>query len=280
MMWRITPPWTCHRRALLAAAALALAACGGTEPASAGPAPPEPNELIVLAASSLTDAFTALGEAFPLQPGNSGVKVFFSFGASSQLRTQLVQGAPADLFASADMAQMEQAIEAGVIQGTPQVFARNRLVVIVPQANPAGITSLADLAKPGLKLVTTPQAVPVGAYTRQALAKMAAAPQYGAGFDERVLANVVSEEANVRQVVAKVQLGEADAGIVYASDVTANVAPHVKTLDIPDQFNSLAAYPIAVTKQARAPATARRFIEYVRSPAGQAIMKRHGFVSV
>jgi molybdate transport system substrate-binding protein len=271
------------RRGCLVALALALVACGGTPLGQTGGsstlAPtPEPKELVVLAAASLTEAFTELGEDFPKQPGLDGVRLTFGFGASSLLRTQLEQGAPADLFASADTIQMDRAAQAGVIQGTPQIFAYNRLVVIFPPENRAGLQTLADLAKPGLKFVSAPKEVPIGNYTRQALDKMAADPQFGAGFDQKVLANTVSEEANVRQVVTKVQLGEADAGIVYASDATARVPPEVRTLDIPDQFNVRAAYPIAVAKQARAPLTAQRFLLYLRSPAGQSILKKHHLV--
>src|SRR5262249_35899096 len=156
-----------------AAGALALlaAACGGAAQTSApaGPttaataaATPEPKELVVLAASSLTDAFTEMGEDFPKQPGMAGGKLTFSFGASSQLRTHLQQGAPADVFASADTVQMDNAVKSMVVVGTPTVFARNRLVLIVPKDNPAGITSLADLAKPGVKFVTAGPEVPVG----------------------------------------------------------------------------------------------------------------------
>ena len=265
---------------MLAALGLGLAACAGAARGSpAAPAPtPEPKALTVLAAASLTDAFTELGDDFSRQPGNAGVAMTFGFGASTQLRTQLEQGAPADVFAPADMAQMDLAVRAGLIQGTPQVFARNRLVVVVPRHNRAGVETLADLARPGLKLVTTPREVPIGAYTRQALERMAADPQHGAGFDQKVLANVVSEEANVRQVVTKVQLDEADAAVVYLSDVTPKVAPDVRTLDIPDRFNVLAAYPIAVTRHARAPARAQGFVEYVLSPAGRATLTRHNFV--
>lgn len=267
-----------------------LLACGGAGQVTSQPATsnvtgspaasPEPRELIVLAAASLTDAFTEMGDDFPRQPGMAGLRLTFSFGASSQLRTQLDQGAPADVFASADTVQMDNAIKAGAIQGSPLVFAGNRLIVVLPRDNRAGITSLADLARPGVKLVTTPKEVPVGNYTRQAFQMMANDPQFGPAYDQRVLANVVSEEANVRQVVTKVQLGEADAGIVYASDITTKVAPEVKTLSIPDQFNTLAAYPAAVVKQARAPSTARTFLQYLRSPGGQAILKKHNFIPV
>ena len=285
----VMPPGTVphsQRRGFLAALACGLAACaGGTSTPGAGqggpaPVPPEPKELVVLAAASLTDAFTELGEGFSRQPEHGGVKLTYGFGASSQLRAQLEQGAPADVFASADTAQMDLAARAGLLLSAPQVFAHNRLVVALPRDNRAGITSVADLARPGIKLVTTPRDVPVGNYTRQALEKMAADPQFGAGFDLRVLQNVVSEEANVRQVVTKVQLGEADAGVVYASDVAAKALPEVRLLEIPEPFNVLAAYPMAVTRQARAPRMAQRFVEYALSAAGQALLKKHGFIPV
>jgi molybdate transport system substrate-binding protein len=284
-----------RRRALGGAAAGTLAllpvACGTsaqTTPAAGAPttlptpaATPEPKEIVVLAASSLTDAFTEMGDDFPRQPGMAGVKLTFSFGASSQLRTQLEQGAPADVFASADTVQMDNAVKASTIQGLPSIFARNRLVMIVPRDNPAGRTglaTLADLARPGVKFVTTAPEVPVGNYTRQMLEKMAADPQYGAGFDQRVRGNVVSEEANVRQVVSKVQLGEADAGIVYASDVTPQSAAALKTIEIPDALNVVAVYPVATTRSAKAPATAQRFVHYLISAPGQAILKKYTFV--
>ena len=275
--------WALRTLPLGALGILALAACGSesgstaTQPPAAPPTP-EPRELVMLVASSLTDAFTEIGTAFAKLPENAGVASTFNFGASSQLRTQLEQGAPADLFASADTIQMDAAVKAGTIQGTPKVFARNRLALIVPKSNPAGITTLADLARPGIKLVTTAPDVPVGNYTRVALQKMAADPLFGAGFDQKVLGNVVSEEANVRQVVTKVQLGEADAGVCYTSDVTPKVQPEVKTLDIPDQYNTIAEYPIAATKNAKAPATAQRFIAYLLSPAAQAILKKNNFL--
>jgi molybdate transport system substrate-binding protein len=276
-----------RRRGLLAGPAVLLAACGlggGSTARPAAPAAPptpaatpEPKELVVLAAASLTDAFTEMGDDFPQQPATAGVQLTFSFAASSQLRTQLEQGAPADVFAAADTVQMDQAVASGVVQGPPQVFARNRLVVIVPKDNPAGITTLADLARPGLKLVTTAPEVPVGNYTRQMLQKLAGDPQYGAGFDQRVLGNVVSQETDVRQVVAKVQLGEADLGVVYATDVTPKVAPDLKALDVPERFNVVAQYPAAVAKAAKAPATAPRFLQYLVAPPGRAILAKYGF---
>ena len=134
------------------------------------------------------------------------------------------------------------------------------------------VTTLADLAKPGIKFVSTPPDVPIGAYARASLKKLASDPANGNGYDAKVLANIVSEEANVRQVVVKVQLGEADAGICYATDVTAVPAGEVTTIDIPDSANVVAEYPSAILKSAKAPAAARRLISFINSPSGQSIL--------
>jgi molybdate transport system substrate-binding protein len=278
-------PITANRRVALAALPLVLASCGsaagmGWAAKPAVQVTPEPRELTVLAAASLADAFGEIAGDFPRQPGRQGTRVTCGFGASSLLRAQLEQGAPADLFASADDIQMEQAIKAGVIQGVPRVFTRNRLVLIVPRENRASVNALGDLAKPGVKFVTAPKEVPVGQYTRRVLGNMAADPQFGSGFDQKVLANVVSQESNVRQVVTKVQLGEADASIVYASDVTAKVAPDVKVIEIPERHTLLAEYPVAVVKHARAPILAAQFVEFLRGDMGQATLRRHGFMPV
>jgi molybdate transport system substrate-binding protein len=166
----------------------------------------------------------------------------------------------------------------GTITGEPRTFARNLLVVVVPAKNPAGIKTLQDLAKPKIKLVLANKNVPVGNYSRQALEKMSQDLALGNNFATCVLANLVSEETNVKQVAAKVQLGEADAGIVYSTDVTPAIRGAVQVIDIPPEFNIIAKYPIAAVKGARNEAGARAFIEYVLSRAGQAILARHGFL--
>jgi molybdate transport system substrate-binding protein len=246
--------------------------------AAAGTATAAPlrGDLTVFAAASLTDAFNEIGAEF--QKEHPGVTPKFNFAASSALRTQLEQGAKADLFASADQIQMDNAKQADVIEGTDRLFVKNKLVVIYPTSNPANIKSVQDLANPNVKFVLTDKAVPIGAYARTALEKMAADPQLGAVFDDKVLANLRSEEANVRAVVTKVQLGEADAGIVYASDVTPSVSKEVQSILIPDQFNTIATYPIATVKGGSNPEAARAFIEFVRSPKGQEILKKHNFI--
>lgn len=231
-------------------------------------------ELIVFAAASLTDVFGEMATAFTVE---NGAKVTYNFGGSNQLRTQLEQGAPADVFASANQAEMTNAVGSGVIRGDPRVFAKNRLVVIVPKDNPGKVERLQDLAKPGLKLVLAAPAVPVGGYALQLLDKLAADPTYGADFKSTVLKNLVSQETNVRQVVSKVQLGEADAGVVYSTDVTPATASSVHLIDVPDQYNIVATYPIAVAKSSKDPTLAQRYVDFVLSDAGQAILKKYGF---
>ena len=195
----------------------------------------EPTSLIVFAAASLTDAFTEMGAAY--EAANPGVTVTFSFAGSPILRTQIEEGATVDVFASANKKEMDALVSSGMVNAeAPKALLTNDLVVILPAANPAGVAQLADLAKPGLKLVLAAEEVPVGNYTRQSLEKMNA--QFGSGFRERVLSNIVSNEDNVRQVLAKVQLGEADAGIVYRSDAVA--APDLKTIEIPTDMNVIA----------------------------------------
>jgi molybdate transport system substrate-binding protein len=268
------------RQALLGLVALAgllaaSVAAVGMAPGASAPAAAQNGELTVFAAASLTDAFDELGDLFESQ--QPGSRVRFNYGASSQLRTQLEQGARGDVFASADQAQMDQARGAGLIAGETPPFARNRLVLITPRDNPGRIDTPADLARPGLRLITTGPQVPIGAYTHQVLAQLGDDPAYGADFAMRVLANVRSEEDNVRAVVAKVQLGEADGGIVYTSDVTPAVAPEVRTIAIPEAVSVVATYPIAVVQGTRQPALAQRFIALLLSEDGQAVLARYGF---
>ena len=244
---------------------------------SAGATASQPDgEVVVLAATSLTEPFVDVARR--IRDVYPHLSIVYSFAGSQALRTQLEQGAAADVFASANTIQMQHASERGLIEGAPKVFVRNTLSVIVPRANPGGVTSLADLAKQGLKLTLAGPQVPAGRYSREVL--QAAQPDYGTDFAARVLANLVSEETSVKQVLVKVRLGEADAGIVYASDVSENVLQDVSTVPIPDAYNRLASYPIAATQAARNPSGAAAFIRFVLSPPGQAILKAYGFIPV
>jgi molybdate transport system substrate-binding protein len=258
-------------------ASLLTLACGD----DAGPDPtPVPGaalegRITVFAAVSLADAFNEIAAEFKVL--NPRVDFEFNFQGSPTLRTQLEQGARADIYASADLNQMNLARQAGVLTGESPVFVRNSLVVITPASNPGRIASLADLRRDGLKLVLANAEVPVGAYSRQMLTAASNDPAYGAGFSDAVLENAVSLESNVRQVVAKVELGEADAGIVYGSDVTPAVAPKLSTVAVPAAFNVVAEYPIALVKDGSNPRAAQAFIDYVLSAAGQAVLRKHGF---
>lgn len=243
---------------------------------SLAPAPVHAQQtLTVFAAASLGDAYRALGAQF--ESSHPGTKVQFNFAGSQQLVLQLSQGAKADLFASADERWMQAAVDSGLVAGAPAVFAQNSLVVIAPRSNPAGLAGLKDLARAGVKVVLAADAVPVGRYSRQVLKKLSATTGFGSGYGALVLANVVSYEDNVKGIVAKVQLGEADAGIVYRSDATGPVAAQLRVLDIPPAANVIATYPVTVLKQSGSAELARAFMALVLSPGGQEVLARFGF---
>ena len=279
------------------AAALALlsiliisAACGDddgddtpepTQPAAtqpAGDATPVAGDITVFAAASLTDAFNDIAEAFTTD--NPDADVEFNFAGSPALVTQLAEGAPGDVLATADQRNMDSALEQEAVADAGTPFARNRLVIIVPSDNPGAVETPADLAKPGLRLVLALAEVPVGNYARQSLANFDGTDGYAADFSATALENLVSEEPNVKAVVTKVQLGEADAGIVYVTDVTDDVAPDIATIDIADAFNVIATYPIAVASDTGSPDLAQAFIDYVLSDTGQAILTDYGFIPI
>lgn len=248
-----------------------------TQTPAATEAPAEPVTLTVLAAASLTASFTELAETF--QASHPGVIVEYSFAGSQELAQQLEQGAEADVFASASKKYMDVAIVSGRVNAnTPQVFARNRLVVIFPKDNPGGLTELKDLTKEGLKLDLADQSVPVGQYSLDFLDKAIADPAFDPQFKDSVLENVVSYETNVKAVVSKVALGEADAGIVYVTDITADVADKIGRLDIPDPLNTIATYPIASIADSRHAELAQAFVDLVLSPEGQEVMGKYGFI--
>lgn len=230
--------------------------------------------LTVFAAASLTDALTEVGRAFDRQTGHHTT---FQFAGSQVLRTQIEAGAPADVFASANAAQYAPLVKAG--RAAPGViFARNRLTLIAPREGRA-VQTLSDLARPGVRLVLAEPAVPVGAATLRFLAAVTRAGSDGRSFRERVLANVVSRETNVRQVALKVQLGEADAGVVYATDVTPALKRAVRVVALPTRFNQTVAYPLGVVRGSRHPQEAQAFVAFVRSAEGQRILRRWGFLA-
>ena len=228
----------------------------------------------VLAAASLTEAFTTIGKAFEQQ--HPGVTVKFNFAGSQVLATQMEQGARADVFATADQRWMKYAADKKLLAAPPVLFARNRLVLVTPKSNPGGIARLQDLARPGLKLVLAGRQVPAGAYSREALTRLNGARDFPQPYDQLVLSNLVSEEENVRAVAAKVQLREADAGIVYRTDVTESVRPQLRILEIPDPYNPIAEYPIAMV--AGGNALGSEFVALVLSAEGQAVLAARGFL--
>jgi len=244
--------------AALAAMALVLAGCGGGEPSGGSAA--SPGELRVFAAASLTAAFGKLGERFTA--ANGGTKVTFNFAGSQALATQIRQGAPADVFASADTTNMDKVKD---LVGTPQSFASNLLQIVVEKGNPKGVKGLDDLARSDLKVVLAAEEVPAGKYAKQVL------DQAG------VRVQPVSQEDNVKAVVTKVALGEADAGIVYVTDVTAG-GDKVEGVDIPEDLNVLATYPIATVKASQNPSQAQAFMDQVLGVEGQQILKANGFL--
>jgi molybdate transport system substrate-binding protein len=228
-----------------------------------------PQEITVFAASSLTDAFTEMAQAF--EQANPGTAVILNFASSSQLAVQITEGAPADVFASANERQMAMVIAAGRVVAVESVpFATNRLTIVVPADNPAQVTALADLSLPGVQLVLAAPGVPVRQYTDEIVTRL------GDAFAESFYTNLVSEEKNVRLVAAKVALGEADAGIVYTSDVTPDIVDQVQQIAIPDDQNVVATYPIAPLTDAAQPTLAQRFIQFVHSPIGREILVKWG----
>lgn len=228
--------------------------------------------LSIFAASSLTEAFAELEpEIEAVEPG---VDVVVSTGGSQALRVQIEQGAPADAFASANAEHIDALVKAGLVKASLP-FAEGQLVLVVPPADPAGLGSLEDLPRATRIVLGAPE-VPVGKYARELLDR--AETRYGAGFRGRVEAHVVSLEPNVRQVLAKVELGEADAAIVYRSDVIAS--RDVKVIEIPAELAVPARYFVGVTTGAAEPALAQRFVEHLRSPAGRALLERHGFRAI
>ena len=229
--------------------------------------------MTVLAASSLTDAFGELARTFEEQ--NSGVEVRQSFESSSTLLTQIQQGAPADVFASASEEEMDTAVKDGLTDGEPEIFVKNREVVMVPKDNPAGIENFRDVAKPGIKLVLAEEGVPAADYALEILGK--ADDEYGAGFEEDVLSNVVSREADVRASVNRVVVGDADATFGYASDYTPDIRDRVEVVPIPPDLNIIATYPIAGLEDARDPELAQKWVDLVTSEEGQRVLDKWGF---
>jgi len=238
----------------------------------------EPEELTVFAAASLTGAFGEIGQ---LYENETGIHVLFNFDGSQALRTQIENGAYADIFVSANKKQMNALKADGLMNNSSVIiFTKNRLSLIVPRDNPGKVSNLTDLAKPGLKIVIGTKDVPVGDYAMQIINKLGNDSAYGAEYRKNVLANVISQETNVNYIVTKVALGEADVGFAYVSDITEDLSSKVEKVNIPDEYNIIAEYPIGMLKDAKYPAESEKFIALVTSDAGKAILEKYGFVPV
>lgn len=264
--------------AVLAMVTMAIA-CGPVSDSNSGDAAVGASEneatLRVFAAASLAESFRALGVAF--EADNPGVRVAFNFAGSQTLRTQLEHGASADVFASADWRQMAALEEAGLLGSAPECFAANRLTVAAPAGSNA-VHSLHDLARPDVTIALAADEVPAGAYARDTLGLMSADAAFHNDFAAAALANVVTNEINVRGVAQKVALGEVDAGIVYETDAKAGQYAHaVRVIEIPLRFNPAAEYPIAALAGGVRPEAALAFIGFVQGDDGRAILREHGF---
>jgi molybdate transport system substrate-binding protein len=240
---------------LLALAALPAGGCSRNAAAAK-------HEAVVFAAASLTAPFEAAKKAF--EGAHPGVELVMNFAGTQQLIAQVRAGEAVDVFASADMPSMQKLVDAKETRSPPVVFARNRLVIVTAPGNPKGILSLADLGKPELRVVLCSPEVPAGRYAAEALARA------------KVMVQSASDEPSVKAVVSKVQLGEADAGIVYITDA-ASAGSKVGSVAIPDEHNVVATYPIAVLSVGRNPKVGEQFVAFVMSPGGQEILHAAGF---
>ncbi len=252
------------RTALVALTALAmvgLSGCGDDSSDQPAGGDGVSGQLTVFAAASLTESFTRIGQDFEAA---QGVKVIFNFAGSSALATQINEGAPADVFASAAPANMATVLDAGNGDGEPVTFARNQLVIAVPKGNPDGVTSLSDLTKPDAKVALCAEQVPCGAAAGKALdaAGVALTP--------------VTLERDVKAALAKVRLGEVDAALVYRTDARA-ATTDVDGIEFPESAEAINDYPIVVLKDAANKAAARAFLEYVRSDTGRNVLTTAGF---
>jgi molybdate transport system substrate-binding protein len=249
---------------------------GTVRTASTGVSAPSaaPAALTIYGAASLKGALDNAKAAY--ETANPGTTLTISTDSSATLETQIEQGAPADVFLSADTTNPKKLVDNGLAAGDAVTFAGNKLTVIVPTANPAGIKTAADLAKRGLKVIAAGDAVPITKYATQLVANLAKEAGYPADFAAKYAANIASKEDNVKAVVAKIELGEGDAGIVYVTDAKASTK--VKTVDVPDAANVPATYAGVVVKGSKNAATAQAFLTWFAGPDGQAILGSFGFL--
>jgi molybdate transport system substrate-binding protein len=230
--------------------------------------------LTIFAAASLEPALEKVVDAYSTV--NPGVVLTISTDSSAALEAKIEQGARADIFLSADTSNPQKLVDAGLAAGDPVPFARNELAVIVPTANPAGVASPIDLAKPGLKIIAAHGSVPISKYAAQLVANLARLPGYPAGFATAYAANIASEEDNVAGIVSKIELGEGDAGIVYATD--ARTSTKIRMVDVPLSANVPATYAgVVVTATPNQPA-AEALLSWLTSADGRAVFAEFGFL--
>ena len=258
--------------AILAATAVAGCLGGATSAPGAGTGSPKPVELTIYAAASLRDALVQIVSTYEAA---TGVELTVSTGSSAALEAQIEQGAPADVFLSADAANAQKVVDAGLAEGEPVPFATNGLVVVVPAANPAAIQSPADLATPGVKIIAAGDDVPISRYVAELLANLASEPGYPADFAAAYGANVVSKEEDVRAVVSKIEIGEGDAAIVYATEATTSA--DVATISVPETADVTATYAGVVIGASANGAAAAQFLDWLAGPDGRAILADFGF---
>lgn len=243
-----------------------------------GPSSAGKTKVTVFAAASLTAVFTEMAGDY--EKNHTNVDMNFDFDGSATLKTQLLNGANADIFASADYKNLNAVSAVHLMDNsTVQTFAKNRLVVILPASNPAGITSLTDLTRSGTKIVIGDTTVPIGNYTRTFLKSINNSSSDYTDFQSKFMGNVVSQESVVTNIVTKVSLGEADAGVVYSTDAR-TAGSKVVQIPIPDAFNVIAVYPMGMLVSTAHPTEATGFIDYVMSVDGQSVMAKYGFITV
>ena len=253
-----------------------VSAAAASEPATSPSVVPsvKPAALTIYGAASLKTVLDRVKTAY--QTANPGTTLTISTDSSSALEMQIEQGAPADVFLSADTTNPKKLVDGGFASGDPVNFAGNKLTIIVPKGDPAGISSPLDLAKSGVKVIAAGDAVPIAKYAKQLVDKLATAAGAPADFAAKYAANVVSKEDNVKAVVGKIELGEGDAGIVYVTD--AKASDKVDTVDVPDPENVPATYAGVVTKASQNQDAAKAFLEWFAGPEGEAILGQFGFL--